>query len=407
MRILVISALYPPHVQGGAEICAYNIATWLARNGHEVAVLTTAPTKEDEVLDEVVEGVRIWRLFTARAYTVFEAVEAAGWKKPFWHMQDIFDPRNERMVSKVLDAFEPDFVNVHYIQGIGYNALKTLGARDLPTAYTLHDISLACIKMSMFNGGRECESLCTTCALSAKVKRSYLRSIRRIGFISPSRANLDRLSGLQPIAPYPRAHILNATRYPKPTVQHQPSDALRLLYVGRLDATKGIDVLLRAVQPLAETHDFSLKVVGSGPDETALRQAYGHLPWVTFTGQIPLQQATDEMAASDMLFIPSIWLENSPGVVIQALGVSLPVMGSDKGGIPELVTHGENGVLVPPGDVDAWREAIRSILDDPSQLEKYRRNANLRSAEFDQDYLAGRVLDFFEEVKSFAGAGKA
>jgi len=82
-------------------------------------------------------------------------------------------------------------------------------------------------------------------------------------------------------------------------------------------------------------------------------------------------------------------------------------MGSDKGGIPELVTHGENGVLVPPGDVDAWREAIRSILDDPSQLEKYRRNANLRSAEFDQDYLAGRVLDFFEEVKSFAGAGKA
>jgi glycosyltransferase involved in cell wall biosynthesis len=404
MRILIVSSLYPPHVQGGAEICAYNLATWLARNGHEVAVLTTSPTKQAELFGEMVEGVRLWRIFMPRAYTAFVGQTAPGWKKPFWHLQDVLDPRNEKIIERVLDVFQPDFVNVHHIQGIGYNGLKVFGVRDLPVVYTLHDIGLACVKMAMFSKGKECDELCTTCAITAKLKRSYLTSIRRIGFISPSQANLDRLLALQPIEPYPRARIPNAIRYPKPTVERSPSDRLRLLYVGRLDETKGVDVLLDAVEPLADTHDFSLKVVGTGPAEAALRARYGHHSWLTFTGQVPLQEATNSMAAADMLFIPSIWLENSPGVVIQALSVGLPVMGSDKGGIPELVTHGENGVLVPPGDVEAWRTAIRSILENPTFLEQYRENAERRATEFDQDHLANRMVAFFEEVMAFPGA---
>ena len=403
MRILIISSLYPPHVLGGAEICAYNLSTWLARNGHEVAVLTTAPTRDAEVFDEVTEGVRLWRVFTPRAYTVFEAGAAPGWKKPFWHLQDVLDPRNESMIANVLDVFKPDFVNVHYIQGLGYNGLKALGARDLPTAYTLHDIGLACLNMAMFTGGKECGELCTTCAMSAKLKRSYIKSIRRIGFISPSQANLDRLLALQPIAGYPRACIPNAIRYPKPTIERSAADRLRLLYVGKLGKTKGVDVLMDALEPLAGTYDFSIKVVGTGPDEGALKAKYGHHPWVEFAGQVPLQDATNSMATSDMLFVPSIWLENSPGVVIQALAVGLPVMGSDKGGIPELITHGENGVLVPPGDVEAWRAAIRFVLDNPGQLEQYRINAAQRAKEFDQDHLASRMVAFFEDVVAFPG----
>lgn len=75
----------------------------------------------------------------------------------------------------------------------------------------------------------------------------------------------------------------------------------------------------------------------------------------------------------------------------------------DKGGIPELVSHGVNGLLVPPGDVEAWRNAIRGVLDNPAQLEAYvAEQAGSRAAEFDQDYLARKVLAFFEEVKASA-----
>ncbi len=398
MRILIISAVFPPHVKGGAEISAYNLALWLAGNGHQVGVLTTARNPSEVANGVVEDGLKIWRVAMPRLYTAFDATSASGWKKPIWHAQDMFDPRNVSIVDRVLDEFRPDIANVHFIQGMGYNALKALGRRDIPTVFTLHDLGLACIKMAMFVDGSECGSLCRACDVTAKVKMSHLRSIPRLGFISPSRNNLNRVSTFQPIDGYRSAHILNANRYPQPRLAWQPSERPRLLFVGRMDETKGVHMLLEAIEPLAQRFSFTLKMVGSGPAENELREFYRERPWLSFTGQIPIAEVTDIMATSDLLFVPSIWQENSPGVVIQALAVSLPVMGSDKGGIPELVAAGENGILVPPGDVLAWREAIEKVLDDPERLAGLRARATQNAAEFDQDVLGGKVIEFFEQI---------
>lgn len=400
MRILSISTLFPPHVQGGAEISAYNLAQWLSSNGHEVAVMTTAPSPADEVFGVDEGGLKIWRIFMPRAYTAFDAAKAPSWKKPAWHLQDIFDWRNKTAFEKVADEFKPDFISVHYIQGLGFNILTSIGQRNIPAAITLHDLNLACIKMSMFVDGKDCERLCTSCALSAKVKMSYVRGIKRIGFISPSKAVLDKMVSLQPISEYPRTHIPNARRYPAPKFSYRPADKIRFLYVGRLTEAKGVRVLLEALEPLARDYDFTLKIVGDGPDAEALRERYAGQSWITFTGHVPADNVPDFMADSDLMFVPSIWLENFPGVVIQALGLSLPVMGSDKGGIPELIKDNENGVLVPPGDIAAWRSAIKSLLDDPPRLTALRANATRGASEFDPDKLAGRILGFFENIRA-------
>lgn len=332
MRILIVSAVFPPHVSGGAELSAYNLAQWLVRNGHEVGVFTTARNREEVISGEMVDGLKTWRVMMPRMYTAFDVSSAAKWKKPIWHMQDMMDPRNTQILGRVLDEFKPDFANVHFIQGIGYNGLTALSKRNIPTAFTLHDLGLACVKMAMFVNGKECDGLCTTCKITAVLKMSYLNTFPRIGFISPSRANLDKLSSLQAIDSYPRAHILNANKYPVPAGHWEPRKQLRFIYVGRLDAPKGVNVLLEALEPLASRYDFSLTVMGSGREEEHLRQRYAQAPWIQFSGHVTVQAVQDAMATSDLLFVPSIWLENSPGVVIQALGVSLPVMGSDKGG---------------------------------------------------------------------------
>jgi glycosyltransferase involved in cell wall biosynthesis len=183
-------------------------------------------------------------------------------------------------------------------------------------------------------------------------------------------------------------------------VEHSDSRTIRLLYVGRLHESKGIYVLAEALEPLAKEYDFTLTLVGTGPSADDLKQRYGHHDWVKFTGHVSMEAVADWMADSDLLLVPSIWLENSPGVIIQALGASLPVMGSDKGGIPELVINGENGVLVPPGDVDAWHNALRNIFEEPSQLELFRNNARRRAHEFEQDALGNSLVAFFETVRA-------
>ncbi|MBR0851322.1 glycosyltransferase family 4 protein [Bradyrhizobium diazoefficiens] len=398
MRILLVAAFYPPHVQGGAELSAHSLAQWLRDQGHEVGVLTTSPVPADDLNGADVHGQKVWRRTMPRPYTVFEAAAKRGWQKPVWHLLDHFDPRNRAIVADVLDAFRPDIASVHIIQGIGYNAVLELAKRDVPTVFTLHDLSLACVRMAMFVNGSECRRLCRACSFSARVKMGFIRKIKRVGFVSPSAANLNKLLNLLPLRDYPAAHILNPNKYPAPTVRHEPSATVRLLYVGRLHETKGVDVVLDALEPLAGQYDFTFTVVGTGPSADSLKQRCLNHKWVTFTGQVSMDEVANRMAGSDMLLIPSIWQENSPGVVIQALGESLPVMGSNKGGIPELVIEGENGVLVPPGNVEAWRAALKGILDDPARLAVLRDNARRRAHEFEQDTLGNKLISFFETV---------
>jgi len=404
MRVLIVSAVFPPHVKGGAEISAYNLAQWLVANGHEVGVFTTARDRSEELDGEMVDGLKTWRVTMPRLYTAFDAVEAAKWKKPIWHAQDMVDPRNAAILGRVLDAFKPDIANVHFIQGIGYNGLTALGTRNIPVAFTLHDLGLACVKMAMFVNGKECAGLCTVCSATAKLKMRYLRSIARIGFISPSQANLDRLASLQPIGAYPGARIPNPNRYAPPTTRWQENERPRLLFVGRLHESKGIHLLFEALAPLAERHDFTFEIVGSGPSDAELRARWQDRPWVKFTGHVSVDAVTDVMATSDLLFVPSIWLENSPGVIIQALGVSLPVMGSNKGGIPELVDDGRTGLLVEPGNVEAWRTAIEDVLQHPETLKEFRRNAAKSAEQFEPDHLGRQVVRFYEEVMQFSPA---
>jgi len=104
------------------------------------------------------------------------------------------------------------------------------------------------------------------------------------------------------------------------------------------------------------------------------------------------------MVNADLMCIPSIWLENSPGVVVHALGLGLPVAGSDKGGIPELVKDDHNGTLVPVGDVDRWRRTLEQAILDPNRLGRWRENATSEKARFEQQSIARSLERFMHEV---------
>lgn len=400
MRILIVSAFFPPFVQGGAELSARNLAAWLRTNGHEVAVLTTSPAPADEVRGAFVDGLKVWRIHMPRPYTVFEAAQKSGLQKSVWHLQDHFDPRNERIMRQVLDEFAPDLVNIHVLQGIGWNNLRVIGGRNIPVVITLHDLSLACVRMAMFKSGRECERLCAPCAFSSRAKLAFLRSVPRLGFVSPSLAILRRLSAFQPIQAWAQAHILNPNKSPSPTVEKSASKTIRFLYVGRLHESKGLYVLLEALEPLSARHEFTLALVGTGPSEDDLKRRFGHHRWIEFAGHVSVQDVANRMAQSDLLLVPSIWFENSPGVIIEALGQGLPVMGSNAGGIPELVIHEKNGILVEAGDVRAWSAMIEGILDHPERLDAYKDSAGAAMQEFNQDTLGRRVVAFYESVRT-------
>jgi glycosyltransferase involved in cell wall biosynthesis len=410
MRILYLSALFPPDVLGGAEMSAHSQALWLRDQGHEVAVLTTAQRPADEMHGELVDGLRMYRVHLPRLYPVYRFAAAKAWQKPLWHLQDHLDPSNRRIAARVLDEFRPDVATLHVVQGLGYNVLTELAARDIPVVYFLHDLGLACVKMSMFRNGQECEKQCSICSVSSRYKESLIRQLPRVGFCSPSRANLSRVAEYLPIQRYPHTAILNPNRYPPATVPRADSATLRVLYAGRIHQTKGVDVMLQSARRLQRAgslaRPFHVTIVGTGPQEAELRAEYGAEPWCTFTGFVNQADLSDIMVNSDVLCVPSIWFENSPGVLIQALGLGLPVLGSNIGGIPELVEHGQNGLVLPPGDVEAWRSALEDVLQAPEKLAGWRSHALTHASRFDQDYLGKLTLEFIETVIGTGSTGR-
>ncbi len=348
---------------------------------------------ETETFGTEVDGVRIWRLRWPRHHTHLEHANATPAQKLTWHVQDHFDPRNRKLLARVLDEFKPEIALVRVISGIGYNSAYELAKRDIPTICFMHDLNLVCGKSDMFNDGKPCERRCALCKVTSRVRFAAVSSIPRVSFCSPSRAVLEISGRHLPLSRFSCASILNANRYPEATLPRSTADHVRFLYVGRLHRPKGIDILLQAADQLADARIFTLTVVGTGPEEAELRRRFGSRKWCTFTGMVPQTEVSNHMANSDVLCIPSIWMENSPGVAIHALSIGLPVIGSNRGGIPEYIEHDENGLLVEPADASSWRDAMMRVLDDPSALQRWRMHAIARSYQFDQDFIGQKIVN--------------
>jgi len=150
-----------------------------------------------------------------------------------------------------------------------------------------------------------------------------------------------------------------------------PKESGRLVFFGRLVTEKGLWVLLQALAQLKS--DVRLEVVGEGPlhDEIEASLAVSPLRGrVQLTGYVAPERLRDILVRSGLAVVPSIWQEPLGLVVLEAMACGLPVVASAVGGIPEMITDGVNGLLVPPGDPAALARSIDMAAGDPSVYER-------------------------------------
>jgi glycosyltransferase involved in cell wall biosynthesis len=137
----------------------------------------------------------------------------------------------------------------------------------------------------------------------------------------------------------------------------------RLLFVGRLAAAKGLQILLDAV---ADVGGATLDIAGDGSDRKRLEEranALNILDRVKFLGYQSQQQVRELLKQADV-FVMSSFAEGVPVVLMEAMAAGIPVVATRIAGIPELVQDGHTGLLVSPGDSDAAANAIRRLLED-------------------------------------------
>jgi glycosyltransferase involved in cell wall biosynthesis len=319
-------------------------------------------------------------------------------QKILWHVQDHFHPDAERIVEAALDRFRPELVNTHNLQGIGYNLLRAVGRHGVPCVQTLHDFGFLCIAMNMFRGGQECVYRHLSCQGSAALKRRFFLDIEALAFVAPSVALLNRYRPYLP--PHREACAIPlALQFPALTNEaHQRSDRLRVLFVGQLEPWKGIDFLLSAIASLSQPERLKLQIVGGGSLLDTLTEKYRAAEWVSFVGKVPAATVSRFMQESDILAVPSIWFENAPIVISEAIHHGLPVLASDVGGLPEMVERGTNGDLLPPGHGPSWTTALERLLRCPEVLATWKLGAATTRDRFSADTLGNRTVELFSRM---------
>ncbi|SFL72383.1 glycosyltransferase [Shimia aestuarii] len=167
-----------------------------------------------------------------------------------------------------------------------------------------------------------------------------------------------------------KLHIIHCGVDPRRYANDELPMGHNLLFVGRLAPVKGLPILLRAMETLVGDYpDLHLTVIGDGPSRAALEhqaESAGLGNHVDFVGYKSQSEVAEALVAADLFVLPS-FAEGVPVVLMEAMAAARPVVTTHIAGIPELVTHGASGLLVPPGDPAALAEAIGKVVGNPSR----------------------------------------
>jgi len=163
---------------------------------------------------------------------------------------------------------------------------------------------------------------------------------------------------------------------------------------------KAPDVLIRAVgECVAKGLDLRLQIVGDGMYRRALERLccdLGLADRVRFPGQLPAgERVRAQLDRSDLFVLPS-WTEGLPRAMVEAMARALPCIGSDVGGIPELLAEED---LVPPGNVEALARKIQEVLSSPRRMAEMSARNLAKAREYRDEVLAERRREFFDRVR--------
>ena len=385
--------MYSPDFGGGAEVTLKTQVEAVKKLGHEVVVLATS--SKPGINEDLVNGVRVIRVGLKNIYWPNGYKSPSRFEKGIWHLRDVYNIEMKSLASQVIERESPSVISLHNLVGWSESIWGLLPSLEIPALQVLHDMYNLCPGSLMFKGDNSCKKRCFSCRtlrllsprlsnnvsgvvgvskfiLEKHIENGYFSAVNSRNFIHNTR-NMDKelLSNVMP--------------YRGPT---------RFGFIGTLAPSKGIEFLLKSFQK--SFNGAELWVAGEGRPEYVeyLRENYSNV--AKFCGHIKPFDFYPNISA---LIVPSLSEEALGMVVPEAFAFGLPVVGSLRGGIPEMINHNVNGLLFDP-DVDGSLEDCVSKLINDSQLllnlgEAARKAAN---PYLDTEAWAKKYIKIFSEI---------
>jgi glycosyltransferase involved in cell wall biosynthesis len=414
VKVIQIPFGFYPDPVGGTEIYVEAVSHNLQQQGVEVLIAAPAEANQSYMHDQL----------KVRRFAVSNRV------KPLQEIYGAGDPQAASEFSRIIDTEQPDIVHLHaFTSGVSLRLVQALKQRQIPIVFTYHTPTVSCQRGTLMRWGTQiCDGkldlhTCAQCTLqglgldqiSAKaianlppqlgnwlsswnLQGGIWTALRMTELISLRHAALHALlsevNHIVAVCNWVRdILLLNHVPSDKITVirqglchdipekfnssPHSPTSTLKIAFLGRLDITKGIHILIAALQTVSEL-PISLDIYGvsqGAAGDTYQRELQAlavNNSRITFKPPVPSEQVTATLTGYDLLAVPSQLCETGPMVVLEAFAAGVPILGSNLGGIAELVQSEVNGILVEPSSVIAWSQALQRLCLNQDLLKRLR-----------------------------------
>lgn len=331
--------------------------------------------------------------------------------------------------GRILDDESPELVHLHaFTHAVSLRLVREAQRRSLPVVFTYHTPTVSCQRGTLMEMGETvCDGKlevrrCAVCtlesrgvnraiarglagmpvavgrmagragipgkvttalrmteltALRQRVTMEFFNEVDRIVALCDWTRELLLRNGVPAGKIMVSRHGLSRDAAGKPADrQKNETGPLKIAFSGRVHPAKGLDVLIEALrgmtEPNVELHVYGIVQDGDAAYADRLRAMANGDARIVFHETVAAAEIVSLLRRHDILAVPSRGLETGPLVVLEAFAAGTPVIGSDVGGIAELVRHETDGLLVKTGSADAWRQALRRLVQDRALVDRLR-----------------------------------
>lgn len=366
MRIAILQDDYPPRHLGGAGAVAHTLAKEYRRLGHEVLVITAARKSERYEVDGIeVEALETWHHPAVRAWV------------------SLYNPPVIKEIRRLLAEFEPDMVHVHNVHThLSYASLRVAKKSGARVVVTLHDA------MS-YAHGKVPDARTLFAWEQFKKYRHYYNPLRNF-FIRRALRRVNRRVAVSHALKEALEHNgigdievvhngINVDEWcsrPEAVTQfrskHDLIDKKSIFFGGRIGKEKGGE---QAVRMLARVPDAVLLVAGKediyAERMRSLARELGVLERLRFLGWLSGEALRAAYGASELVLVPSLYLDPLPTVVLEAMASRRAAVATERGGAAEMVVHGTTGYIVDPFDIERLSRCVADLLQNPTKAAQF------------------------------------
>ncbi len=396
MRIAILSYEYPPETGfGGIGTYSYYQAHALARLGHDVHVFAGSQSPQRRTYRDGNVTVTRWR----SVGIVERLAPNASRLGLHWSQNRLQTAANSlAAVRRELQRGRFDVVEMPECGGEGALLNHMFG---LPTVVRIH--SPAELIMRTY------PTKASDRALTSAVERLGISGARVITACSHWVAEeVRRRMGIdRPITVIPNGIDLSLFDQDQGINAQErfsiPRDRVRIFFANRLEERKGIHVVRDLMAPVLQKHpEAQFLLAGADPSDVVARElkptlaAMGREDALLHLGKLTLPEVRACLKQSDIFLLPSLW-ENAPYSLLEAMSAGKPVVASDCGGVPEILRHEIDGIVVPTGNAQAFVRGLSRLIGDAKLRLRLGQSARSRiEARFTDEHVARRSLELYE-----------